>query len=658
MADERGNSDDSHREQRKRPAEDGTTGQSEAKVPKLLSKDEKGKDNLGTPPEQERAGPATKRSNDTDSGDKQAGKADALNGERDTKVRRVAGESEEDKDAKNSEAAKESDETDSEDTDNEDTDRKDTENKNNDEKKDSKDTDRKDTESKDADSNGEQSTDKTDGESEPKRRKVADENEDDQGTEEDADSAEKAAEMERGEEEDAEKQEGGEAENSNAAGKESEEEGDEDEYNPFTNVVLVMEKDENGEWRLVDVLIDGDEQEEEEEETEEDEAEDDTEDDTEEDELVAAFAALFDNEQEAKAQADQTASQEDGRQSLREGADAEGENKKEGGLKTKDKTREDENNEAAEERVNSGRDVEEHAKVEEDDGEDPVTLHVIFNKQSYDIKLPLTAKMSRLKVAVMEKTGIEPPMQKLCYKATDLPHQTYSRKRYGAIDTYRAPRYARNEPRHPRFGGDVDGRSRHQISEAMEEQLFSFGSPTGRIAGAAQADDNKSLRDSGLSENSKILLVGSTVRDLDAVLPPKPQKSSQTSPLLKREPFCKQARHRAIIDDGVPDDAYPGIANFHDNLPNGPITGMLNSQKQKVRLTLRLAEDQFWISTKETTEKYSMSKALAVVSQPIEGHEEYHIMCIMTGMFSEVVWLYWVPAQFVRAIKRAILGGG
>ncbi|XP_065301551.1 high mobility group nucleosome-binding domain-containing protein 5-like isoform X2 [Dermacentor albipictus] len=548
MADERENSDDSHREQRKRPAEDGTSGQSEAKVPRLLSKDEKGEDNLGTPPEQERAGAATKRSNDTDSGDKQAGKADALDGERDPKVRRVAGEGEEDKDAKNSEAAKEGDETDSEDTD-----RKDTENKNTDEKNDSKDTDRKDTESKDADSNGEQSTDDTDGESEPKKRKVADENEVDQG--EDADSAEKAAKTERGEEEDAEKQEGGEEENNGAAGKESEEGDDEDDYNPFRNVVLVMEKDENGEWRLADVLIDGDE---EEEETEEDEAEDDTEDDTEEDELVAAFAALFDDEQEAKAQADQTASQEDGRQSLREGA--EGENKKEGGLKTKDETREDENNEAAEERVNSGRDVEEHANVEEDDGEDPVTLHVIFNKQSYDIKLPLTAKMSRLKVAVMEKTGIEPSMQKLCFK------------------------------------------------------------------GASQADDNKSLRHSGLSENSKILLVGSTVRDLDAVLPPKPQKSSQTSPLLKREPFCKQARHKAIIDDGVPDDAYPGIANVHDNLPDGPITGMLNSQKQKVRLTLRLAEDQFWISTKETTEKYSMSKALAVVSQPIEGHEEYHIM--------------------------------
>ncbi|XP_050032989.2 uncharacterized protein [Dermacentor andersoni] len=559
MADEWGNSDDSHREQRKRPAEDGTGGQSEAKVPRLLSEDEKGEDNLGTPPEQERADPGTKRSNDTDRGDKQAGKADALNGERDPKVRRVAGESEEDKDAKNSETAKESDETDSEDTDNEDTDRKDTENKNNDEKKDSKDTDRKDTESKHADSNAEQSTDETDGESEPKKRKVADENGDDQGTEEDADSAEKAAETERGEEEDAEKQEGGEEENNDAAGKESEEGDDEDDYNPFTNVVLVMEKDENGEWRLVDVLIDGDAEEEEEEKTE-DEAEDDTEDDTEEDELVAAFAALFDDKQEAKVQADQIASQEDGRQSLREGADAEGENKKEGGLKTKDETREDENNAAAEERVNGGIDVEEHAKVEEDDGEDPVTLHVSFNKQSYDIKLPLSAKMSRLKVAVMEKTGIEPPMQKLCFK------------------------------------------------------------------GAAQADDNKSLRDSGLSDNSKILLVGSTVRDLDAVLPPKPQKSSQTSPLLKREPFCKQARHKAIIDDGVPDDAYPGIANFHDNLPNGPITGMLNSQKQKVRLTLRLAEDQFWISTKETTEKYSMSKALAVVSQPIEGHEEYHIM--------------------------------
>lgn len=244
--------------------------------------------------------------------------------------------------------------------------------------------------------------------------------------------------------------------------------------------------------------------------------------------------------------------------------------------------------------MNSGRDVEEDAEVEEEevDGEDPVTLHVIFNKQQYDIELPLSARMSRLKKAIMEKTGIEPSMQKLCYK------------------------------------------------------------------GATQVDEKKSLRDSGLSANSKILLVGSTARDLDAVLPPKPEKSSQTNPLRKRQPFCKLARHKAIIDDGVPDDAYPGIANVHENLPNGPITGMLNSQKQKVRLTLRLEEDQFWISTKDTTEKYSMSKVLTVVSQPIEGHEEYHIMCIVTGMFSDVVWLYWVPAQFVRAIKKTMLRRG
>ncbi|KAL1477961.1 hypothetical protein MTO96_035336 [Rhipicephalus appendiculatus] len=103
---------------------------------------------------------------------------------------------------------------------------------------------------------------------------------------------------------------------------------------------------------------------------------------------------------------------------------------------------------------------------------------------------------------------------------------------------------------------------------------------------------------------------------------------------VKREPFCKQERHKAIIDDGVPDDAFPGISNAHDDLPNEPITGMLN----------------------KATQKFSIGNVFAVVSQPIEGQEEYHIMCILPSLVSEPVWLYWVPAQYVRAIKKTMLG--
>lgn len=51
----------------------------------------------------------------------------------------------------------------------------------------------------------------------------------------------------------------------------------------------------------------------------------------------------------------------------------------------------------------------------------------------------------------------------------------------------------------------------------------------------------------------------------------------------------------------------------------------------QVRLTFKLEADQLWIGTKERTEKIGMQSVRAIVSEPIEGHEEYHIMGIQLG---------------------------
>lgn len=53
---------------------------------------------------------------------------------------------------------------------------------------------------------------------------------------------------------------------------------------------------------------------------------------------------------------------------------------------------------------------------------------------------------------------------------------------------------------------------------------------------------------------------------------------------------------------------------------------MLNKHGGKVRLTFKLENDQLWLSTKERTEKLPMASIKNIVSEPIEGHEEYHIM--------------------------------
>lgn len=53
---------------------------------------------------------------------------------------------------------------------------------------------------------------------------------------------------------------------------------------------------------------------------------------------------------------------------------------------------------------------------------------------------------------------------------------------------------------------------------------------------------------------------------------------------------------------------------------------MLNKHGGKVRLTFKLELDQIWIGTKERTEKVNMNHIRQIVSEAIEGFEEYHIM--------------------------------
>ena len=111
------------------------------------------------------------------------------------------------------------------------------------------------------------------------------------------------------------------------------------------------------------------------------------------------------------------------------------------------------------------------------------------------------------------------------------------------------------------------------------------------------------------------------------------------------------------MDKGVPVDAMPAWRNGKASLPPEPLYGMINKYGNKVRLTFKLEQDQLWVGTKERTDKLSMVNVRSVISEPIEGHEEYHIMGIQTGPTeASRIWIYWVPAQYIDAIKNTILG--
>ncbi|KAL3282130.1 hypothetical protein HHI36_005327 [Cryptolaemus montrouzieri] len=170
--------------------------------------------------------------------------------------------------------------------------------------------------------------------------------------------------------------------------------------------------------------------------------------------------------------------------------------------------------------------------------------------------------------------------------------------------------------------------------------------------------DNQTLSSAGVVKGTKIMLVGSTLNDVLAVSSVSKQDVAEMEKASStKEPLCKQKVHKKVLDKGIPEDAMPGIKNIKEPLPPAPLSGMLNKQGGKVRLTFKLEADQLWLSTKERTEKLPMSSIKNVVSESIEGHEEYHILGLQLGPTeASRYWIYWVPAQYVDAIKDAVLG--
>ncbi|XP_043486615.1 ubiquitin domain-containing protein UBFD1-like isoform X2 [Polistes fuscatus] len=172
------------------------------------------------------------------------------------------------------------------------------------------------------------------------------------------------------------------------------------------------------------------------------------------------------------------------------------------------------------------------------------------------------------------------------------------------------------------------------------------------------AKDEQTLRNLGVTKGAKVMIVGSKLDDILAVsIPSKQDLADEASSAASKEPLSQQKVHRKVLDKGMPDDVMPGILDSKEPLPEFPISGMLNKSGGKVRLTFKLEQDQLWIGTKERTDKLPMNSIKGVISEPITDHPEYHIMGIQLGTTeASRYWIYWVPAQYVSAIKDAILG--
>ncbi|XP_020295894.1 ubiquitin domain-containing protein UBFD1-like isoform X3 [Pseudomyrmex gracilis] len=185
------------------------------------------------------------------------------------------------------------------------------------------------------------------------------------------------------------------------------------------------------------------------------------------------------------------------------------------------------------------------------------------------------------------------------------------------------------------------------VPQAMQKVMFK-----------GLAKDDQTLRNLGVTKGAKVMIVGSKLDDVLAVsIPTKQDLIDEAVSSVSKEPLSQQKIHRKVLDKGIPEDVMPGILDSKEPLPEFPLAGMLNKSGGKVRLTFKLEQDQLWIGTKDRTDKIPMNSIKDVHSEPIHDHPEYHIMGIQLGTTeASRYWIYWVPAQYISAIKDAILG--
>lgn len=215
----------------------------------------------------------------------------------------------------------------------------------------------------------------------------------------------------------------------------------------------------------------------------------------------------------------------------------------------------------------------------------------------------------------------------------------------------------------------IFNKTKYDITFGWDETVKDLKIHLERIIGVPQnaqkliikgmAKDESTLRSAGVVKGGKVMLVGSKMDDILAVTscPQQVLMEERAASQSSKEPLSLQKIHRKILDKGIPPDAMPGIKNSKEPLPPVPLSGMLNKHGGKVRLTFKPEQDQVWLGTKERTEKLAMTSIKSITSEPIKEHEEYHIMGLQLGPTeASRYWVYWVPAQYIEAIKDAVLG--
>ena len=176
-------------------------------------------------------------------------------------------------------------------------------------------------------------------------------------------------------------------------------------------------------------------------------------------------------------------------------------------------------------------------------------------------------------------------------------------------------------------------------------------------------DDSKTLRDAKVAKNAKLMMIAPDAK-VGAVIKTPPKASTSTNvasgpQIVVYEPLCEQTKHKKILDKGLPDGAVAGHAVKEESLPSGGIVALLDNRGNKVRLAFKSAEQVLNIASADATRKVPYGSVGSVESEPIKGNEAYSIVGLKLGNGdASIIWLYYVPSQYVKALKKEIMSGG
>lgn len=98
------------------------------------------------------------------------------------------------------------------------------------------------------------------------------------------------------------------------------------------------------------------------------------------------------------------------------------------------------------------------------------------------------------------------------------------------------------------------------------ENIISVPKSMQKVMIKGLAKDEQILKNIGVVNNSKIMIVGSKLDDILAISVPLKQDLQDDTACATKESLSKQQIHKKILDKGVPDDAMPGILSVNVSL--------------------------------------------------------------------------------------------